>query len=157
VSPANTTSNQLSAYRLKTYATASASVIVDGASPEPARTLKPPFSDLADVYFDLNRWDLRSQDTESLSTNAGLLRSVVESDGNLQISIEGYCDQRGSAEYNLALGEERAAEVRRQLIGLGVPGAMLSTISWGNEKPQCGPSTENCWQRNHRVHLSLHR
>jgi peptidoglycan-associated lipoprotein len=157
VSPANTTSYRLSAYGLKSYATASASVIVEGASSGPAGTPKLPFSDLADVYFDLNRWDMRSEDTETLSTNARLLRSVVESDGNLRISIEGYCDQRGSAEYNLALGEQRAAEVRRQLIELGLPEARLSTISWGNEMPLCEEPTEACRQRNRRVHLSLHR
>ena len=157
VSPSMTTSYRLSAYGLKTFATASVSVIVDGASSEPAALSRVPFSDLADVYFDLNQWDLRREDAETLSINARLLRNVVERDGGLQISIEGYCDQRGSAEYNLALGEQRAAEVRRQLIELGLPEAKLSTISWGNEKPLCAQLTETCWQRNRRVHLSLHR
>ena len=71
------------------------------------------------------------------------------------IMVEGHCDERGSAEYNLGLGDRRAAAAKEFLVQLGVPEGRLRTISYGKERPQCTEHTEECWQKNRRAHLSL--
>lgn len=73
---------------------------------------------------------------------------------NAVIVLEGHCDERGSAEYNLGLGDDRAASVSEYLELLGVQGNRLHTISYGRERPQCTESAEACWQRNRRVHFA---
>ena len=73
----------------------------------------------------------------------------------LKIVIEGHCDERGSTEYNLALGDRRAAAVKQYLVGLGIGADRISTVSYGKEKPACMESTEDCWQRNRRGHFVM--
>jgi len=68
--------------------------------------------------------------------------------------VEGHCDERGSAEYNLALGDRRATEAKDYLVEFGVPASQLTTISYGKERPQCTEHNEECWQKNRRAHLS---
>jgi peptidoglycan-associated lipoprotein len=70
------------------------------------------------------------------------------------ITIEGHCDERGSAEYNLGLGDRRANAAKEFLVGLGVSESQLRTVSYGKERPQCTESNEDCWQRNRRAHFS---
>jgi len=70
------------------------------------------------------------------------------------VIVEGHCDERGSAEYNLALGDRRATAAKDFLVQLGVPADRLKTISYGKERPQCTEENEQCWQRNRRAHLS---
>jgi peptidoglycan-associated lipoprotein len=72
---------------------------------------------------------------------------------NSRVVLEGHCDERGSAEYNLGLGDRRANAAKEFLVQLGVPTDRLSVISYGKERPQCTESNEGCWQRNRRVHL----
>ncbi len=106
---------------------------------------------LADIHFDYDKADLREGDRQILSRNADALKKY----DFLKITIEGHCDERGSAEYNLALGERRAKAANDYLVSLGVPAARLKTVSYGKEVPLCQESTEDCWARNRRDHFGV--
>jgi len=107
-----------------------------------------------DAYFDLDRHELRADARQALSSDAELLEQIRSQDTAIQIIIEGHCDERGSAEYNLALGAMRADAAKQFLQSLGVPAELLRTISYGKERPQCTLQTEECWQKNRRAHLA---
>ena len=104
---------------------------------------------IGDVYFDFDRSELRAESTEQLARNANWLRD----NPNYVATIEGHCDERGTNEYNLALGERRANAAKSYLVSLGIDGGRLTTISYGEERPVCAESTESCWQRNRRAHF----
>lgn len=109
-----------------------------------------PF-ELKDVLFDYDKYDIRPDAKEVLdSTMAWFIKNKT-----LNILIEGHCDERGTNEYNLALGEKRANAVKNYLIANGVVPARISTISYGEEKPLCSDQTEECWQRNRRAHFVI--
>jgi peptidoglycan-associated lipoprotein len=107
-----------------------------------------------DAYFDYDRMDIRSDARNALTTDADLLKRVFAKDPNVVVIIEGHCDERGSAEYNLGLGDRRATAARDFLTQLGVPADRLKTISYGKERPQCTDATEDCYQKNRRAHLA---
>lgn len=107
-----------------------------------------------DAFFDFDKSDIRSDARDALTHDAGLLKQIFAQDPNFTVVVEGHCDERGSAEYNLALGDRRASAAKDLLVQLGVPGDRLKTISYGKERPQCTEATEDCWQRNRRAHLS---
>lgn len=109
---------------------------------------------IQDAYFDYNRHDLRADAVSALEKNVAALRSILRGLPNLSITIEGHCDERGSAEYNLGLGDQRARTAREFLIALGIPGSQLRAISFGKERPQCVESNDACWQKNRRAHLA---
>jgi len=109
---------------------------------------------IRDAYFDLDRHDLRADARQALASDAELLRHILSQDPSIKVSVEGHCDERGSAEYNLALGAMRADTAKEFLQNLGVPSAMLGAISYGKERPQCTAQTEECWQTNRRAHLT---
>jgi peptidoglycan-associated lipoprotein len=104
----------------------------------------PPSSPLKDVYFDFDRYDLREDARATLKANADWLKK----NPSTSVQIEGHCDDRGTAEYNLALGAKRAQAVRDYLTTLGIAGQRLSTISYGEELPACTEHNEECWQKN---------
>ena len=106
---------------------------------------------LGDVYFDFDRADLSEESRSRLARNADWLLAHPE----FQVRIEGHCDERGTNEYNLALGERRAAAARDYVTSLGVTGGMLTTLSYGEERPQCSDSSEGCWARNRRAHFLI--
>jgi peptidoglycan-associated lipoprotein len=106
---------------------------------------------LADVYFDLDKSDLRDDAKGPLQRDADWLKKWVST----QVSIEGHCDSRGSGEYNLALGSRRANAVKEYLASLGVPAARLTVISKGKEQPVCTEENETCWQQNRRGHFVI--
>jgi peptidoglycan-associated lipoprotein len=106
---------------------------------------------LGDVYFDFDKADLTETSRARLARNAEFLRSHPE----FQLSIEGHCDERGTNEYNLALGERRAAAAKDYLVSLGVGGGRLRTVSYGEERPQCNESDESCWGLNRRAHFLI--
>ena len=110
---------------------------------EVARTTKV---DLGTVYFDFDRFDIRADARPVLKSNAGVM-----SDGSGVVTIEGHCDERGSAEYNLALGERRANAVKRSLVDLGVPSSRLRTVSFGEERPAVQGHDESAWRYNRRA------
>ena len=104
---------------------------------------------LGDVYFDFDRSDLKEDARARLTRNAEWLRAHPE----FEVTIEGHCDERGTNEYNLALGERRASAARDYLVSLGVAGTRVRTLSYGEERPQCSDGAESCWSRNRRAHF----
>jgi len=107
-----------------------------------------------DAYFDYDKNDIRSDARDALTRDSTLLKQIFAQDPQFTVVVEGHCDERGSAEYNLALGDRRASSARDFLVQLGVPADRLKTISYGKERPQCTEADEACWQRNRRAHLS---
>jgi|SRR5688572_2176084 peptidoglycan-associated lipoprotein len=110
-------------------------------------TATPASSPLKDVYFDFDRYDLREDSREILKANSAWLKA----NSAAQVQIEGHCDERGTTEYNVALGSRRAESVKDYLVTLGTSADRLSTISYGEEVPVCREQTEECWQKNRRV------
>lgn len=104
---------------------------------------------IGDVYFDFDRSELRSESREQLARNAEWLRANT----GYSVSIEGHCDERGTNEYNLALGDRRASSARDYLVSLGIDAGRMTTVSYGEERPVCTESSESCWQRNRRAHF----
>jgi peptidoglycan-associated lipoprotein len=107
-----------------------------------------------DAYFDFDKSDIRPDAREALTQDSGLLKQIFGQDSGFSVIVEGHCDERGSAEYNLALGDRRATAAKDLLVQLGVAGDRMKTISYGKERPQCTEATEECWQKNRRAHLS---
>jgi peptidoglycan-associated lipoprotein len=103
-----------------------------------------PSSPLKDVYFDFDRYDLRADARDTLKANAAWLKQNPSS----SVEIEGHCDDRGTAEYNLALGAKRAQSAKDYLTTLGIPAQRISTISYGEEIPVCRQDNDECWQKN---------
>lgn len=106
---------------------------------------------IEDIHFEFNRSDITEKDREILNG----LSDWLSRNKTARIQIEGHCDERGTGEYNLALGERRAIGVKQYLMTLGVSAASLSTISYGEEKPLCNDATEECWLKNRRVHFVI--
>lgn len=104
---------------------------------------------LRDAHFAYDSYDLSSEARETLQSNADWLRS----NSQVKVEIEGHCDERGTVEYNLALGAKRAKAVRDYIASLGIASDRLSTISYGEELPLCRDQGEDCWQQNRRVHF----
>lgn len=103
---------------------------------------------LGDVYFQYDEARLSAEARERLAQNARFLKQYPQ----FRVTVEGHCDERGTSEYNLALGERRAASVRDYLVSLGVASDRLSTISYGKERPVCTDENESCWRLNRRAH-----
>ncbi|MGH7798001.1 MAG: peptidoglycan-associated lipoprotein Pal [Candidatus Binatia bacterium] len=106
----------------------------------------PAGSPLKEIYFGFDRYDLSSDARSTLRSAGDWLRSNPAA----RVEIEGHCDERGTNEYNLALGAKRAQAAKDYLVSLGVATGRLSTISYGEEIPVCRDHSENCWQRNRR-------
>jgi len=106
--------------------------------------------ELADIYFAYDKWALSSEGMKNLAQNADFLKQ----NPTVKLLIEGHCDERGSREYNLVLGEKRALETRRYLESLGVKNP-LTVTSYGKERPVCAEHDESCYWRNRRAHLAL--
>jgi peptidoglycan-associated lipoprotein len=120
------------------------------APPQHTDTLDELFlKEVRDAYFDLDKADIRADAREALGHTAEFLRNYPQ----VKVTIEGHCDERGSTEYNLALGDRRAAAVKNYLVSLGIGADRLSTVSFGKEKPVCMESSEDCWQKNRRGHF----
>jgi peptidoglycan-associated lipoprotein len=107
-----------------------------------------------DAFFDYDMSEVRADGRDALTKDAALLKQIFQQDPNFSVVVEGHCDERGSAEYNLALGDRRATAAKDFLVQQGVPADRLKTISYGKERPQCTEASENCWQKNRRAHLS---
>jgi peptidoglycan-associated lipoprotein len=98
------------------------------------------------VHFDYNAYDIQDQDKGTLQRQAAWLAKYPE----VRVTIEGHCDERGTREYNLALGARRANAVKEYLVSVGVSAARVDTISYGKERPICTDSNESCWAQNRR-------
>lgn len=104
---------------------------------------------LGDVFFDYDQSAIREDGRAALQKNVDFLRRWTTT----RITVEGHCDSRGSAEYNIALGDRRAAAVREYLVNLGMPADRILTISKGKEQPFCRDENEACWSQNRRGHF----
>ncbi|MGD0360050.1 MAG: peptidoglycan-associated lipoprotein Pal [Bryobacteraceae bacterium] len=140
-------------------ATATVNVTEPPAPPPPPAVAKQTFEQMlsgsvVDAYFDYDKNDIRGDAQAALTKDADALKAIFSSFPDASVTIEGHCDERGSAEYNLALGDRRAAAAKEFLVQLGVPGDKLKTISYGKERPQCTDHDEECWQKNRRAHFS---
>jgi peptidoglycan-associated lipoprotein len=107
--------------------------------------------EMQDAYFDLDKADIRSDARAALGKSADFLRNHPQ----IKVVVEGHCDERGSTEYNLALGDRRAAAVKQYMVSLGIGADRVSTVSYGKEKPFCMESNESCWQQNRRGHFVM--
>jgi len=162
VTPDNSTTYTLTATGAGGSTTASVTVSVITPPPPPppstatgGRTLEETLtSDVQDVYFDYDKSDVRGDARDVLTRDANVLKTILAQFPNASIVVEGHCDERGSAEYNLGLGDRRASSAKDFLVQLGVPADRLKTISYGKERPQCTDASESCWQRNRRAHFS---
>jgi peptidoglycan-associated lipoprotein len=113
--------------------------------PEPSQFKPDPA--LKDVFFDFDKYDIRPADAKVLDSNASWLKT----NANHLILIEGHCDERGTNEYNLALGERRAKSTMNYLVSQGVQASRITIISYGEERPACTEKTEECWAKNRRA------
>ena len=120
----------------------------------PRHRSRSAFRSLQDAYFDYDKSDIREDARAALTKDAEALKSIFQEFPSAIITVEGHCDERGSAEYNLGLGDRRATAAKDFLVQLGVPADKLKTISYGKERPVCTESNEECWQRNRRAHFS---
>jgi len=103
------------------------------------------------IYFDFDKFALRKDSRETLSE----LAQWMKNNPSVDIRIDGNCDERGSNEYNLALGENRASSAKKYLIYLGISPDRLETMSYGEEKPSCSESNESCWSKNRRDDFTI--
>ncbi len=133
-----------------------------GTAPPPAPAATAPTMTAAemlakqvqDIHFDYDKSDLRPEDQPILQADATALKTIFSTDPSFVVTIEGHADERGSAEYNIGLGDRRAASVRDALVTMGLPTEKMRTVSYGKERPVCTDETEDCYARNRRVHFS---
>ncbi|MBV8551236.1 MAG: OmpA family protein [Acidobacteriaceae bacterium] len=161
VYPTSTTTYNLTATGPGGTATASTTITVSTPPPpQPAPQPQGPTvqdilaKQVQDIHFDYDKSDIRAGDQPVLQADANALKQIFSMDSNFIVMVEGHCDERGSAEYNLALGDRRAAATKDALVALGVPADKLKTISYGKERPLCTDATEECYARNRRAHFS---
>jgi len=155
VSPSQSTTYHLVAKNAVGSQEATARVtVVQAPTPPPAQTSNQGEAQLfaqnmQDVFFAYDSYDIEPQYQKVLQADARFLKQHP----NIRFTIEGHCDERGSTEYNLALGDNRANATKQALVQLGISGDRIRTISYGKEKPFCTESTESCWQQNRRGHF----
>ena len=158
VTPSESTSYHLVARGEGGTAEATARVTVNAppAVVVPTSTMSPEEefkANVQDIFFDYDTYDIRGDAQATLSRDA----SYLVSHSSAKIVIGGYCDERGSNEYNLALGQNRADATKNALVAAGVAASRIRVIGYGKEKPFCAESTEECWQQNRRAGFTLDR
>ncbi len=154
VTPAQSTTYRLSAKGAGGTQEATARVTVTTpapvTAPPPSATEEEQFAqNVKDIFFDYDKYDLRPDQTATVQADAQWLAQHP----NIKFTVEGHCDERGSTEYNIALGDNRAQAVKNALTQAGVGADRDRTISFGKEKPFCTESNEQCWQQNRRAHF----
>ena len=158
VTPYESTTYTLTATGAGGTTDATVRVSVNAAAPPPPPARTETFEELflkevRDAYFDYDKADIRPDARVALQKSADFLKGYP----NQRFTIEGHCDERGSTEYNLALGQRRANAVKGYLVSLGIPADRINTTSWGKEKPFCTTSDEACYQQNRRGHFTLNK
>ena len=158
VTPTESTTYMITANGPGGTATATARVTVTGGAAVVAPTSGTPAGiselfeqNVRDAFFDFNKADIRADARDALTKDAEFLRSY----SSVHVTIEGHCDERGSTEYNLGLGQRRAQAAKNYLVSLGISADRIDTVSWGKERPFCTESTEECWQQNRRGHFVM--
>jgi len=161
VSPTDTTTYTLTANGPggTESATATVTVTVPPPPPPPPAPAKASLSDrlssdVQDAFFNYDKSDIREDARAVLTRDADALKRILADMPDAVVVLEGHCDERGSAEYNLGLGDRRSTAAKDFLVQLGVPADKLKTISYGKERPQCTESNEECYQKNRRAHFS---
>jgi peptidoglycan-associated lipoprotein len=155
VSPADTTTYTLNAKGSGGTKTATATVTVKGPPPPPPPTQsnlteEQMFSqNIKDISFDYDKADIRGDQQSIIQADVAFLQQH----SSISFTVEGHCDERGSTEYNLALGDNRASAVKNALVAGGIAADRIKTVSYGKEKPFCTESNEACWQQNRRGHF----
>lgn len=165
VVPADSTTYTLTARNDQSSSpvTATATVNVTYIEKPPERITKglggTPAEQLAklvqDAYFDYDSNDIRADAQAALTNDAAALKQIFASFPQVTVILEGHCDERGSAEYNLGLGDRRASAAKDFLVQLGIPSDKLKTVSYGKERPACTEATEDCYQKNRRAHFAV--
>ena len=143
------------------------SVTVDVSAPPPPPPPQPPppkvtgidifnreIASGGDALFDYDKSDIRDDARQVLTHDADALKRAFAADPSFSVVLEGHCDERGSAEYNLGLGDRRATAAKDFLVQLGVPAEKIRSISYGKDRPVCTDASEACYQRNRRAHLA---
>jgi peptidoglycan-associated lipoprotein len=158
VTPAGSLTYNISATGPGGSANANVRVTVNAPPPPPAAAPQPSIEDLftkevQDAYFDLDKADIRADARTALMKTAEFLRSYPQ----VKVTLEGHCDERGSTEYNLALGDRRAQSAKDFLVSLGIAADRVQTVSYGKERPFCMDHNEACWQQNRRAHFVMAR
>jgi peptidoglycan-associated lipoprotein len=158
VSPSSSTTYTISVKGEGGTAQASTRITVTSPPPPPPpptareESLEEQFTKkVRDIYFDYDKSDVRDDGKPTLSEAADFLKQH----SNVKFSIEGHCDERGSEEYNLGLGDRRANATKNYLLSLGITSDRMNTISYGKERPQCREANEGCYQKNRRAHFAL--
>jgi peptidoglycan-associated lipoprotein len=121
---------------------------------ETADKLKSALARLEDALFDYDQSTIRSDASVALRDDVNIIRGILADYPNQKLVVEGHADERGSAEYNLALGDRRAHAVQEFLSSQGIPGPQLAVVSYGKERPVCTEESESCWQKNRRAHVT---
>jgi peptidoglycan-associated lipoprotein len=157
VTPSSSTSYTITATGPGGSADANVRITVTPAAPSaPVSSAAPSLDELfarevQDAYFDLDKADIRGDAKNALSMTAQFLRSYPQ----IKVTLEGHCDERGSTEYNIALGDRRAQAAKDFIVSLGVPADRVQTVSYGKERPFCMDHNEACWQQNRRAHFVM--
>ena len=154
VTPSDSTTYHLVAKGAGGTQEATARLTVTAPPPPPTPTPSPTAEELfnqniKDVYFDYDKSDIRSDQQSAVQADVTFLTEHPD----VTFTIGGHCDERGSTEYNLALGDQRASSLKNALVAAGISASRIKTISYGKEKPFCTESNESCWQQNRRDHL----
>jgi len=156
VTPSDSTTYTITATGPGGSADATARVSVTAPPPPPPVAHVPSMQELfdqgvKDAYFDYDKADIRADTRDNLQATGQFLRTNAQ----VKVILEGHCDERGSTEYNLALGDRRAAAAKQFLVSLGITADRVETVSYGKEKPFCSASTEECYAQNRRGHFVM--
>lgn len=161
VTPSESTTYRLNASGPNGTVSATTTVNVTSPAPPPTPVTKNlgtvidrVNTTLADAFFDYDSNQVREDARGVLTRDADALKKIFIDFPNATVIVEGHCDERGSAEYNLGLADQRASGTKEFLVSLGVPAARLKTVSYGKERPQCAEQTEDCFQKNRRAHFA---
>lgn len=165
VFPTNTVTYTLTARGAGGNDTRSATVEVTAPPPPPPPPPAKPrvsgtdmfnseVASAGDALFDYDKSDIREDARQVLTRDADALKRIFAADPTFSVVLEGHCDERGSAEYNLGLGDRRSTSAKDFLVQLGVPAEKIRTISYGKDRPVCTDANEACYQRNRRAHLT---
>ena len=123
-------------------------------TPAERATLNERLARLEDALFDYDRATIRSDATAALRDDVGVIRDILANYPSQKLVVEGHADERGSAEYNMALGDKRARAAEEFLTTMGIPQVQLTVISYGKERPVCTDQSEQCYQKNRRAHVT---
>ena len=156
VTPQDSTTYAISATGPGGSADANVRITVSAPPPPATKSAEPTIQQLferevKDAYFDYDKADVRPDARDALSQTAQFLRAYPQ----VKVVIEGHCDERGSTEYNLALGDRRAAAAKQFLASLGISADRMETVSYGKERPFCTASDEACYTQNRRAHIIM--